>query len=286
MRNTEDISSTVAQRFYDNREADYFYRCIWGGEDIHVGIYKNEAELIFDASRRTIAIMASFLKNLTDETHILDIGSGYGGAARYLSEKFNCNIVCLNISKVQNDRNILINREKNMDKSITVEEGNFEKLPYDNETFNIIWSQDALLHSNNRTKVLKEVYRALKIDGEFIFTDIMANSGCSDSVLEPVLNRIHLKSLGTLNSYIKCGKSLGFDVEFHDFSENLSIHYSRILEETQLYINQLQTFCSEEFLKGMILGLKQWISASEKHYLTWGVLKLTKKYSESKILNF
>lgn len=282
MRNTEDISSTIAQRFYDSHEADYFYRCIWGGEDIHIGIYRSKSESVFDASRRTVAIMASFTEKLTDDTYILDIGSGYGGAARYLSEKFNCNIVCLNISKVQNNRNILINREKNLDKLITVEEGNFEQLPYDDETFDIVWSQDALLHSNHRARVLKEVFRVLKIGGEFIFTDIMASSECSDTMLKPILNRIHLKSLGTLNLYITHGKSLGFDVEFHDFSENLSIHYTRILEETQLHINQLQNFCSEEFLERMILGLKQWISASEKHYLTWGVLKFTKKHSELK----
>lgn len=279
MSNTENLSSTIAQRFYDSREADYFYSRIWGGEDIHVGIYRSKTESVFHASRRTVEIMASFLEKLTNRTYALDIGSGYGGAARYLAEKFNCNIICLNISKVQNNRNILINRERNMDKFISVEEGNFEQLPYENETFDIVWSQEALLHSTHRAKVLEEVFRVLRIEGEFLFTDIMKSDECSDKMLEPILKRIHLKSLETLDFYITYGKSLGFNVEFHDFSENLSIHYSRILEETKLQIDQLKSFCSEEFLERMILGLEKWINASEKHYLTWGVLKLTKKYS-------
>ena len=281
MRNREDFSSTIAQQYYDSQEADYFYSCVWGGEDIHVGIYTNKTESVFTASRKTVKIMASFLKQPTDKTYVLDLGAGYGGAARYLSENFGCNVICLNISKVQNNKNIFINREKNIDNLIKVEEGNFEHLSYEKETFDIVWSQDALLHSNHRARVLEEVFRVLSVDGEFIFTDIMESSGCPQKTLEPILNRIHLKSMATLDFYMSYGKSLGFDVEFYDFSENLAIHYSRILEETKDKIDRLEKFCSKEFLERTISGLEQWIDASEQHRLTWGILKFTKKRSKS-----
>ena len=33
-------SSTVAATYYDSSDADRFYAEIWGGEDIHIGLYE------------------------------------------------------------------------------------------------------------------------------------------------------------------------------------------------------------------------------------------------------
>ena len=30
----------VAERYYDSSDADSFYAEIWGGEDIHIGLYE------------------------------------------------------------------------------------------------------------------------------------------------------------------------------------------------------------------------------------------------------
>ncbi|HCE41422.1 MAG TPA: SAM-dependent methyltransferase, partial [Alcanivorax sp.] len=43
----------TARDYYNSDDADQFYARVWGGEDIHVGLYENDEEPIFDASRRT-----------------------------------------------------------------------------------------------------------------------------------------------------------------------------------------------------------------------------------------
>ena len=48
-----DQTIALARDYYDSAEADDFYRTIWGGEDIHVGLYDN-GEDISRASRRTV----------------------------------------------------------------------------------------------------------------------------------------------------------------------------------------------------------------------------------------
>ncbi|MCP4544521.1 MAG: class I SAM-dependent methyltransferase [Chloroflexi bacterium] len=183
----------VTRNYYNSDDADHFYATIWGGEDIHIGIYLN-GESIFDASRHTVMKMASLLE-LDEFSHMLDIGSGYGGPARYLAKTFGCHVKCLNLSEKQNKRNQHLNQEQNLDHLVEITPGNFEEMPLPDSTFDVIWSQDAILHSGNRAAVVREAYRVLANGGDFIFTDIMQSTQCSIQVLQPVLDRIHLESL-------------------------------------------------------------------------------------------
>ena len=41
----------TAEAYYDSTEADAFYQTIWGGQDIHIGIYHSDAEPVAEASR-------------------------------------------------------------------------------------------------------------------------------------------------------------------------------------------------------------------------------------------
>ena len=73
-------ATRTARDYYNSEDADKFYATIWGGEDIHVGIYESPDDAIADASRRTVARMSALLECPGTGTRVLDIGSGYGGA--------------------------------------------------------------------------------------------------------------------------------------------------------------------------------------------------------------
>ncbi|MFQ5645165.1 MAG: SAM-dependent methyltransferase, partial [Thiogranum sp.] len=92
----------TAQDYYNSDDADNFYYHVWGGEDIHIGIYESFEDDIADASKRTVdAMAAQCLMNLAPQTQVLDVGAGYGGAARWLAENFGCHVTCLNLSEAQ-----------------------------------------------------------------------------------------------------------------------------------------------------------------------------------------
>lgn len=74
-------------------------------------MYNSKEESIFDASRRTVERMAKKIPHLDADTRVIDLGAGYGGSARYLAEKYGCHVSCVNLSKVQNDRNRKSNKE-------------------------------------------------------------------------------------------------------------------------------------------------------------------------------
>ena len=67
-----------AEEYYDSTSAVEFYKNVWGGEDIHIGLYRADDEDIGEASRRTIINMAQRLSPFKSDTKVIDLGAGFG----------------------------------------------------------------------------------------------------------------------------------------------------------------------------------------------------------------
>ncbi len=90
--NESAVIENTAREYYNSEDADHFYSQIWGGEDIHIGLYTATDEAISEASHRTVVTLAERLPKLDADCRILDIGSGYCGAARYLAKTYGAHI--------------------------------------------------------------------------------------------------------------------------------------------------------------------------------------------------
>lgn len=272
-----ESSVEVARQYYNSNDADAFYHRIWGGEDIHIGMYEHDAEPIVDASRRTVAHMADLLDEPRAGMRVLDLGAGYGGAARYLAATFACHVTALNLSEVENTRHRALNRAHALDALIDVVDGSFEEVPAPPEAFDIVWSQDAILHSPDRARVLAEATRVLKPTGTLIFTDPMQSDDCPPGVLQPILDRIHLDSLASPGFYRETCERLGLDeVGYDDRGAQLPRHYRRVLQETESRQADLESEVSHEYIERMKRGLRHWIEGGDRGHLTWGIFRFRK----------
>ncbi len=278
---TTQKATQTARDYYNSSDADTFYAEVWGGQDIHIGLYKGEREPIADASRRTVDDIAdrveTHLRDGGDGATVLDIGAGYGGAARRLVERFGCTVVCLNLAEAENERNRELTQKAGMTDQIDVLDGSFEDIPMEAGSAGVVWSQDALLHSGDRPKVLREVDRVLKSGGRFVFTDPMRSDDCPEGVLDPILARIHLSDLGSPGFYKNQAKQLGWkDHGFENKTDQLVRHYTRVLETTEELAPRLEGRVSAEYIEKMKAGLKHWIEGGKAGHLAWGVFHFEK----------
>ncbi|MGM0584665.1 MAG: methyltransferase domain-containing protein [Pseudomonadota bacterium] len=264
----------VAEDYYDSEDADAFYSTVWGGQDLHVGIYDTTKD-IREASDLTVDAMAKMIPNLGPDTKILDIGAGYGGAMRkVLSEHGGGEAVCLNISEVQNDTNRHRNFTQGFSDRIRVVHGVFEDIPEPDSAYDVVWSQDAILHSDQRAKVLSEVWRVLKPGGHFIFTDPMQADEVEDlSLLQPVYDRLQLTSLASFKFYREAAEAMGFETVAQErMTEQLRTHYNRVREDLIANYDKLRdSGASVEYLDKMIVGLENWVKAADAGHLAWGI---------------
>ncbi|KAL8937027.1 MAG: hypothetical protein Q9216_004633 [Gyalolechia sp. 2 TL-2023] len=285
-------STTVSARtHYDTPTTDTFYHLVWGGEDIHTGIYTSPTTTIADASRATIAKMAEILTASrtapTPQTRILDLGAGYGGSARWLASKYGCHVTCLNLSSLQNNRNVLLNREAGLDSLISVVEGNFEHLPpevVDNGPYDVIWSQDSFLHASDREKIVHEIARVLvpAADGKkgrVIFTDLMASEEGGfekrAGLMAMMMDRLHLQSWGTVRAYRRMFEGEGFqDLGYWDGVENFGTHYQRVGEELERKREAgefKEADLDESVVQKQASGMENWVWAAKEGCVDWGI---------------
>lgn len=275
-----DQNSCVVSRtrdYYNSKKVLSFQKLVYNGSDhCSIGLYKGQ-ESIHEAMYATVQRMAAQIPLVASDT-ILDMGAGYGGAARYLVQTSGCSVDCLNLSAAQNKRNRELNQQHGVAKKVRVIEGNFEDIPSTDEYYDIIWSQDALLFSSNRIAMLQEVLRVLKPGGHFIFTDPMQGPDCSEGTLKPLLQRLHLDSLASFDFYSSTATGLGFEeVQRIDLTEQLSRHYAQLLKEIDARYEVFLKACGRDYIEHQRHGLQHWIKAGKKRYLNWGVMHFRKR---------
>ena len=150
--------------------------------------------------------------------------------------------------------------------------GSFDDVPAPDASFDVVWSQDAILHAADRRKVLEEAFRVLKPGGDLVFTDPMQADDVPDGVLQPVYDRLNLSDLGSMRFYREAAHAVGFDVVGQvDMVGNLRTHYQRVLEELEARRGELEEQASAEYLDTMQVGLKNWVSAADDGHLAWGI---------------
>lgn len=272
-----DVVET-AREYYNSADADNFYFHIWGGEDIHIGLYESEEEPIAEASRRTVRRMADLAGNLGPDHRVLDLGAGYGGSMRYLAEQFGCRCVALNLSEVENERDREMNRKAGLSDQIDVVDGDFTSLDYPDESFDLIWSQDAFLHSGDRAQVCREAVRVLKPGGRMVFTDPMQTDDAPADRLQPIYERLHLDSLGSPGFYRDTLSELGLvERAFDDYAEQLPRHYARVRRALVDNAEALrERGVSDEYIERMQAGLQHWVDGGHRGDLAWGIFVFAK----------
>ncbi|MGL4500973.1 MAG: SAM-dependent methyltransferase [Planktothrix sp.] len=275
--NISDLSryAYYCQGFYDQQDTDNFYQQVSGGEHVHIGIFKHNDENLEVAKKRSVEYMSSLIK-FNSANQVLDLGSGYGGTARYLSKTFGCPVTCVNISLKQNQINRERNILQNLDDLIVVVDGTFEDLVFEDSSFNTVWSQDAIFHSDQPEKVFIESNRVLQENGDFIFSVVMLSEDVSQARAES-LTKFYSLNLQTRNTYRQLAHKTGFsEFRYIDLSQNIATNYSRLLAKMQsLHTQDLQLW-SVEFYTKMEKRLQNWIEAGENGFIHWGILHFKK----------
>ncbi len=133
------------------------------------------------------------------------------------------------------------------------------------------------MHSGDQSRVLDEIKRVLKPGGQLIFTDPMQSDGCPPGVLQPILDRIHLETLGSIAFYRHALAERGFDeVAVLPLLDQLRTHYTRVGQDLKNRYAEIITLCGQDYVDNMLQGLDRWVEGADAGYLAWGILHVRK----------
>jgi ubiquinone/menaquinone biosynthesis C-methylase UbiE len=131
--------------------------------------------------REATANLASLLNNnLQPNFHVLDVGSGIGGPSRYLATKFGCHVTGLDlVGEYCRVADSLAKRVK-LDNLLTYRQGDAIHIPFDDATFDVVWTQHASMNIAYKKRFYSEMHRVLKPGGKLAIYDVFKGSNSSN----------------------------------------------------------------------------------------------------------
>jgi ubiquinone/menaquinone biosynthesis C-methylase UbiE len=109
---------------------------------------------------------------------VLEVGCGSGGYALHLAKNVGCRIVGLDVNAPGVNNANQLARLRGVAAQARFEECDAAKdLPFTDNSFDAVFSNDVLCHIPGRLKVLSEMLRVLKPGGRMLFSDALVVGG-------------------------------------------------------------------------------------------------------------
>ena len=108
---------------------------------------------------------------------VLDLGCGIGGPARYLKRTFAVSVIGVDLTPEFIDTAVALSERVGMGGQIAFQVANALHIPFPDESFDIVWSQNVAMNIADRAGLYREIRRVLKPGGRYGFTDITQGAG-------------------------------------------------------------------------------------------------------------
>lgn len=158
------------REFYD--ASSELWESIWG-EHMHHGYYGRNGNYKLDRRQAQIELIeelllwAGYNENNAPQ-NIIDVGCGIGGSTLHLAEKFGSKATGITLSPVQASRATERAAEVSLDGQVDFAVANALEMPFEDNTFDLVWSLESGEHMPDKSKFLQECYRVLKPGGKMI----------------------------------------------------------------------------------------------------------------------
>ena len=172
------------------------------------------------------------LAGITSGSAVLDAGSGVGGTARYVADRFGCRVSAVDLTDEYCETHRWLNQLVGLDQRVSVHQGDVTRLPFADGSFDVAISQHVQMNVADKARLYSEAHRALVKGGRLALWDITIGDHRELSYPLPWADRpahSHLVSPDDLRAVLE---SSGFDIEhWNDLTDQASALMQTILAQ-------------------------------------------------------
>lgn len=149
------------------------------------------------------------IKNAT----VLDVGCGIGGPCRMLADEFKCSTTGIDLSKEYVKTANELSNLVGLSKSTDFIQGDATNLPFQNKSFEVVWTQHVQMNISDKRKFYSEIDRVLAAKGTFIYYDIFKKGNEDVTYPMPWANNSTISFLENVSVMESILDTLGFRKE-------------------------------------------------------------------------
>ena len=117
------------------------------------------------------------LAGITADRSVLDVGSGFGGPARFLAETYGCWVTGVDLSEKFVDAARHLTERTGQSGQVSFETASALELPFDDGCFDIVLLQHVAMNVADRARLYRAIRRVLSSGGGLASFDVVLNSG-------------------------------------------------------------------------------------------------------------
>jgi len=149
----------------------------------------------------------------SSDKKVLEVACNMGTTTIELAKKYGCQITAVDLDTKALEQAHLAAAKVGVEEFVTFEKANAMKLPYEDDTFDIVINEAMLTMQTEKgkTKCMEEYYRVLKPGGVLLTHDVMLKQ--KDEAVREELSRAITVNVGPLTegSWIQLARSHRFD---------------------------------------------------------------------------
>jgi MPBQ/MSBQ methyltransferase len=171
------------------------------------------------------------LAGLQPGNRVLDVGGGLGGPARTLAVQFGCRVTSIDLTDSYVQAAQVLTARLGLGDRVIHRTANALQLPFDDATFDVVWTQNSGMNIAVKEKLYKGFYRVLRSGGLLALQEPMA--GALQPLVFPVMWAADAASsfLRTPDDMRALIEAAGFRVrEWHDVTGETSTRWYATVE--------------------------------------------------------
>jgi ubiquinone/menaquinone biosynthesis C-methylase UbiE len=165
--------------------------------------------------------------DLSPEKHVLDVGCGLGGAARFVASRYGCRVTGIDLTPEYVETARILCRWVGLDNGISLHQGSALAMPFADHAFDRAYMLHVGMNIDDKARLCSEVSRVLRSSSLFGIYDVMrigdgeltypvpwATTAASSAVAKPAQYREALEAAGL--SVVAERNRRDFALEFFD----------------------------------------------------------------------
>ena len=128
----------------------------------------------FHSGGKRLTVRLANLLALQPGTRVLDVGGGLGGPARTLAVEYDCTVTVVEPTVSYVQAAAMLTRRLNLADRVTHHTGDALTLPYDDNSFDVVWTQNSGMNIADKERLYAGLHRVLRPGGQLAIHEPMA----------------------------------------------------------------------------------------------------------------